>query len=94
MLKTQFLSLSLVDQRAILKELRDAHVAAKASAKAQREATRLEKAQAKALKQEQAIMRAQLRLEKLLAKKVGAVGAKAAKANRKAGPVTITKVAA
>ena len=38
-----------------------------------------------------AIERAQARLQKLLDKQIGKVGAKAAKANRKAGPVTVTK---
>ena len=38
-----------------------------------------------------AIAKAEARLQKLLFKQVGKVGAKAAKANRKAGAVTITK---
>jgi len=38
-----------------------------------------------------AIAKAEARLQKLLSKQVGKVGAKAAKANRKAGAVTITK---
>ena len=38
-----------------------------------------------------AIARAEARLQKLLSKQVGPVGTKAAKANRKAGVVTITK---
>lgn len=91
----QFASLSLADQRAMLKELRAAHAQARAdfkngraALKAERAALRIEKQQAKALKQEQAILKAQLRLEKLLAKQVGAVGAKALKANRKPGKVT------
>jgi uncharacterized heparinase superfamily protein len=46
------------------------------------------KAAALAAKREAAIAKAQARLEKLLAKQVGAVGAKAAKANRKPGKVT------
>lgn len=42
-------------------------------------------------KRAKAIAKAEARLQKLLDKQVGKVGAKAAKANRKAGPVTVTK---
>jgi 1-deoxy-D-xylulose 5-phosphate reductoisomerase len=86
----QFASLSLKDQSALLKQLREAHKQARAdykngraALKAEKAAIRLEKQQAKALKQEQAIVRAQLRLEKLLAKQVGAVGTKAKKAAKR-----------
>ena len=51
-------------------------------------AEKLEQAEAK---RTAAIAKAEARLQKLLSKQVGAVGAKAAKANRKAGAVTITK---
>ena len=51
-------------------------------------AEKLEQAEAK---RTAAIARAEARLQKLLSKQVGAVGTKAAKANRKAGAVTITK---
>ena len=104
MLKTQFVSLSLADQRAILKELREAHAqcradykagkellkADRAAAKAARETARTMKALAKAEKQEQAIARAEARLQKLLAKQAGLVGSKAAKANRKPSKGVVT----
>ena len=51
-------------------------------------AEKLEQAEAK---RTAAIAKAEARLQKLLSKQVGAVGAKAAKANRKAGAVTIIK---
>jgi len=50
-----------------------------------------EKLEAAEAKRTAAIAKAEARLQKLLAKQVGKVGAKAAKANRKAGAVTITK---
>lgn len=90
----QFASLSLKDQSAMLKALREAHKQARAdykngraALKAERAAIKLEKQQAKALKQEQAIVKAQLRLQKLLEKQAAPVGIKAAKANRKPGKV-------
>ena len=97
----QFASLSLADQKAMLSALRAEYLKGKADAKAFREqeritresvkadraAARLEKQQAKALKQEQAIMKAQLRLEKLLAKQAAPVGAKAVKANKRPSKV-------
>ena len=51
-------------------------------------AEKLEQAEAK---RTAAIAKVEARLQKLLAKQVGPVGAKAAKAARKAGVVTITK---
>lgn len=54
-------------------------------------AVRAEKLAAAEAKRAKAIERAEARLQKLLDKQIGKVGAKAAKANRKAGPVTITK---
>jgi hypothetical protein len=50
-----------------------------------------EKLEAAEAKRTAAIAKAEARLQKLLAKQVGKVGAKAAKANRKAGAVTVTK---
>ena len=50
-----------------------------------------EKLEAAEAKRTAAIAKAEARLQQLLAKQVGKVGAKAAKANRKAGAVTITK---
>jgi hypothetical protein len=86
----QFASLSLADQGAMLKQFRVAHAQARAdfkngraALKAERAAVRLEKQQAKALKQEQAILRAQLRLQKLLEKQAQPVGTKAIKANKR-----------
>ena len=51
-------------------------------------AEKLEQAEAK---RAAAIAKAEARLQKLLDKQVGKVGTKAAKANRKAGAVTVTK---
>lgn len=67
----------------MLKELRAAFATNRANAKAAKADARLQRQQAKAVKQEQAILRAQLRLEKLLAKQVGAVGTKAKKAAKR-----------
>ncbi len=50
-----------------------------------------EKLEAAEAKRTAAIAKAEARLQKLLAKQVGKVGTKAAKANRKAGAVTVTK---
>jgi hypothetical protein len=50
-----------------------------------------EKQAAAEAKRTAAIARAEARLQKLLDKQIGKVGAKAAKANRKAGAVTVTK---
>lgn len=63
----------------------------KLDAKLAKSATRRAKEEAAAAKREAAIAKAQARLQKLLEKQVGAVGAKAAKANRKAGKVTVTE---
>lgn len=83
MLIDQFNALSIQDQASTLKAFRFAYNENKAAAKAAKADARLQKQQAKAIKQEQAIVRAQLRLEKLLAKKVGAVGTKAKKAAKR-----------
>ena len=84
----QFLSLSLADQKTMLAVLKQEHIQAKAKAKAAKADALLQKQQAKALKQEQAIVKAQLRLQKLLEKQAKPVGTKALKANRKPGKVT------
>jgi histone H1/5 len=55
----------------------------RANAKAAKAATAEAKAAAATAKREAAIAKAQARLEKLLAKQVGAVGAKAIKANKR-----------
>jgi hypothetical protein len=57
---------------------------------AEREALKTAKAESKADKQAAAIAKAQARLEKLLSKQAGLVGAKAAKANRRPGKATVT----
>jgi len=83
MLIDQFNALAVKDQASTLKALRAAYSENRAAAKAAKADARLQKQQAKAIKQEQAIVRAQLRLEKLLAKQVGAVGTKARKAAKR-----------
>ena len=94
---SQFSALSLADQKALLKQLRAAHAQTRtdykngrAALKASKQAARLEKAQAKALKQEQAIVRAQLRLQKLLEKQAAPVGTKAKKAARRPSKAVVT----
>ncbi len=87
MLKAQFLTLSLSDQKAILKELREAHAQCRADLKAGKALLKADRAAAKAAKQAAAIAKAQARLEKLLAKQASPVGVKALKANRKPGKV-------
>lgn len=83
MLKAQFVLLSLADQRAILKELREAHAQSRADLKAGKALLKAEKAAAKAEKTAAAIAKAQARLQKLLEKQAAPVGVKALKANRK-----------
>jgi hypothetical protein len=90
MLIDQFNALTLKEQSETIKAIRLAYAENRANAKAAKADARLQKQQAKALKQEQAIVRAQLRLEKLLAKQVGPVGTKARKAAKRPGPVTVT----
>lgn len=94
---TQFNTLSLKDQSAMLKQLREAHKQARAdykngraALKAEKAAARLEKQQALALKREQAIFRAQQRLEKLLSKQVGKVGTKAKAAAKRPSKAVVT----
>lgn len=83
----QFASLSLKDQSAMLKALREAHKQARADFKNGRAALKAEKAALKAEKQAAAIVKAQARLQRLLEKQAAPVGIKAAKANRKPGKV-------
>jgi hypothetical protein len=82
-----FAVLTLRQQTAMLKELRAINAQCRADYKAGKELLKADKAAAKAEKAAAAIAKAQARLDKLLAKQVGAVGAKAAKANRKPGKV-------
>ena len=86
----QFLSLSLADQKAMLAVLKQEHAQAKAKAKAAKADALLQKQQAKALKQEQAIVKAQLRLQKLLEKQAKPVGTKALKAARRPSKAVVT----
>ena len=87
-MKAQFLSLTLTEQRAMLKELRAAHAQARDTLKWIAAEKREAKAKAKADKQAAAIVKAEARLQKLLAKQAGLVGTKAAKAARRPGKVT------
>jgi len=97
MLIDQFNALSLKDQAATIKALREAHKdnrvvqrLRQSAAKEQKVKERLEKQQALALKREQAIFRAQARLEKLLSKQVGKVGTKAKAAARRPSKAVVT----
>ena len=87
MLIDQFSALSVKDQGSMLKTLRAVYTENRTNAKAARQAASLDKAAAKALKQEQAIAKAQARLQKLLEKQAGPVGAKAIKANKRPSKV-------
>ena len=86
-MQAQFATLPIRLQASILKELRAIHAQSRADYKAGKELLKADKAAAKAEKQAASIAKAQARLDKLLAKQVGAVGAKAAKANRKPSKV-------
>ncbi|MFZ9188486.1 MAG: hypothetical protein ACO21G_07805 [Algoriphagus sp.] len=93
-MQAQFSTLTIRQQAAMLKELRAIHAqsradlkAGKALLKADRAAAKAAKAEAAEARRSAAIAKAQARLDKLLAKQVGAVGSKAAKANRKPGKV-------
>jgi hypothetical protein len=86
-MQAQFSALPLVQQKAMLAELRALYTANREAGKAMREAAKQAKAEAKAAKQAAAIAKAQARLEKLLAKQAAPVGVKALKANRKPGKV-------
>ena len=89
-MQKQFASLSLADQRAMLKELRAIHVQSRADLKAGKALLKADKAKAKAEKQAAAIAKAQARLQKLLDKQAAPVGVKALKANRKPSKATVT----
>ena len=89
MLVDQFNALTIQEQASTLKAFRFAHNENKAKAKAAKADARLQKQQAKALKQEQAIVRAQLRLERLLTKQAGLVGTKAKKASKRPSKVLV-----
>ena len=82
-----FALLTIRQQTAMLKELRTIHAQCRADLKAGKALLKADRAAAKAERQAAAIAKAQARLDKLLAKQVGAVGAKAAKANRKPSKV-------
>ena len=89
-----FASLSLADQKAMLKELRAIHAQSRADFKAGKELLKADRLAAKTarvaarlLKQDAAIAKAQARLEKLLAKQAAPVGAKAIKANKRPSKV-------
>ena len=90
MLIDKFSALSLKDQASMLKTLRAVYAENRANTKAARQAASLDKAAAKALKQEQAIVRAQLRLQKLLEKQAKPVGAKAIKANKRPSKAVVS----
>ena len=86
-MKAQFASLSLSDQRVMLKELRAVHAQSRADLKAGKALLKADRAAAKAAKAAAAIAKAQARLDKLLAKQAAPVGVKALKANRKPSKV-------
>ena len=75
--------LTTAQKRAAIAALRASLIADREAAKANKIATAEAKAAAATAKREAAIAKAQARLEKLLAKSVGAVGAKAVKANKR-----------
>jgi hypothetical protein len=83
----QFHALSVKEQASTLKAFRAIYLEKRANLKFAREAAKVDKAQAKALKQEQAILKAQLRLQKLLEKQAAPVGSKAIKANKRPSKV-------
>jgi hypothetical protein len=87
-MQAQFSTLSLADQRAMLKTLRADYVVNVANQKASRIQAKELKAAARREREATAIAKAQLKLQKLLDKQTGLVGVKASKANRKAGKVT------
>jgi DNA-binding protein H-NS len=87
----EFQALTLKEQAVCIMVFRKAHQEKRAALKAAKAEARLQKQQAKALKQEQAIVRAQLRLEKLLAKQVGPVGTKAKKAAKRPSKAVVLK---
>lgn len=90
MFTNDFKAMTVKEQATVIKALRLIHQETRVATKAAKADAKLQKQQAKALKQEQAIVRAQLRLQKLLEKQSKPVGAKAAKANRRPGKATVT----
>ena len=81
--------LSTADKRALIAELRDSIKIDKSIARSARVLAKAEKAQARADKKTARIAALEAKLEALR----NPVGAKAIKANRKAGVVTVTKMA-
>lgn len=93
----QFASLSVREQSAMLKQLREIAAqsradlkAGRALLKADRAAEKAAKAEARAAKQAEQIAKAKARLDKLLEKQAAKVGVAAAKANRRPSKVKIT----
>jgi microcystin-dependent protein len=80
-------------KRAAIAALRASLVADREQAKANKIAAAEAKASAATAKREAAIAKAQARLEKLLAKQVGAVGAKAVRANKRPSKAVVTEYA-
>ena len=85
-------NLSINQKRELIKELRGEILADRESMKAYKVFIKEKTAQDKALKVQDSIEKAKARLQKLLDKQ-NPVGAKAIKSNKKAGAVTVTKVA-
>jgi len=92
------LALELAEARTNAKFWKERAAFLVAQVKQERLDAKLAKSEARRTKAEQAevrrsaaIAKAQARLEKLLAKQVGAVGAKAAKANRKPSKAVVTE---
>lgn len=85
--------LTTAQKREAIKALREALKEDAVFAKAEKFAKREAKAEAKAAKVQAAIAKAEARLQKLLAKAVGPVGAKARKAAKRPSKAIVTKVA-
>lgn len=83
------LAVTLAEKRALIKSLKAEVSTLAAQYKVERANTKASKVQARELRKAKAIEKAKAKLEKLMAP----VGIKAVKANRKAGKVTITKMA-
>ena len=97
MFTNDFKAMTLKEQATVIKALRLIHQETRVATKEAREAAKaakadalLQKQQAKALKQEQAIVKAQLRLQKLLEKQAKPVGTKALKAARRPSKAVVT----
>ena len=87
--KDFLLSLSITDKRSLIAELRASIAFDKSIARSARVLAKAEKAQVRAEKPQSRIAALEAKLEALR----NPVGAKAIKANKKAGPVTVTKAA-